>query len=540
MKVCSGFATRNESAAETRKLHGGYPMSSTRTGNLRLGANTLRHAQPWRKAAKTLVLLACILGTLGIQTAKAQGNWQGPYMGWSTWTQQSYNYPTGNPGGDAFQNETNVDANSDAMLASGLQAHGFRYINIDGDWDNGMICACGPPITWDPYGRPIGNLIRFPHGMAAVAAHIHHNGQLAGIYWEPGVPPGPYAANTPILGTPYTVQQIVQQPLATEFNGFYQIDFTKPGAQEYENSIVQLFAQWGFDYLKFDGVRLGTSRWGGYTDDRPDVQAISEAVRRSGRQMYLNLSSKLNHDYAAWWEQYSTGRRIDGDIECDGCNAPYETTVFANVAARFTDVIPWVTNAGFRQGWSDLDSLEVGNTTNTTYPSNTPEIAQPSNPPAAPTSLAGTPALTDGLTNDERQTMVTLWAISAAPLQLGDDMTLLDTFGIQLLTNDEVIAVDQSGIPGQVITEGNTPVFAQNLCNGYVVALFNLNSTSSPVTVNFISLGFSGAANVRDLWARSPLGSFTNSYTVTLNPNASSLVLVQPTGWGGGCGQGQH
>lgn len=151
--------------------------------------------------------------------------------------------------------------------------------------------------------------------MKAVADYIHHNEQKAGIYCEPGVPPQVYAANTPILGTSYHVQDIGQQPLATEFNGYYQIDFTKPGAQEYENSIVQLFADWGFDYLKFDGVRVGVSRSGVFIDDRPDVRAISLAITQAGRPTYLNLSSNLNHDYAAWWERWSNGRRIDGDIE---------------------------------------------------------------------------------------------------------------------------------------------------------------------------------------------------------------------------------
>jgi len=506
-------------------------MNTRRTGSVKLGTRTWFGAQSWCKAAKMLTLLACILGALGIQTASAQVNGAGrkPYMGWTTWSQQSYNYPAGNPGGDPFQNETNVHANADAMVSSGLAAAGFQYINIDGDWDNGMMCACGPPVTWDTYGRPIGNLTRFPSGMAALADYIHGDGLLAGIYWEPGVPPGPYTANTPILGTHYTVQQIVALPLVTEFNGFYVIDFTKPGAQEYENSIIDLFAQWGYDYVKMDGVRCAENRAGtAFIDDRPDVEAFSLAVHRSARHMYLNLSSRLNHDYVAWWDKYANGMRIDGDIECDGCNGSYQLTDWTNLSARFTDVIPWTTNAGTRLGWNDLDSLEVGNTANSVYPANTPEIAQPSNPPAAATSLAGTPALTDGLTNDQRQTMVTLWAINAAPLQLGDDLTLLDSFGIQLLTNTEVIAVDQSGVPGQAVIEGNTPVFAQTLGgNSYYVALFNLNSTSSPVTVRWINLGFTGSATVRDLWAQSNVGSFAGGYTVTLNPYASSLLLVQ-------------
>lgn len=521
------------------KFRGGQiEMSTNQTNCFTLRANeTLNKgnfAEPFRKLGKILAALCFTLCVLQIPIAHAQVNGAGrkPYMGWTTWTQQSYNYPAGNPGGDAFQNETNVEANSDAMLTSGLQAHGFRYINIDGDWDNGLMCQCGTPYTFDSYGRPVGNLTRFPNGMAAVADHIHRNGQLAGIYWEEGVAPQVYAANTPILGTNYTVQQIVAQPLVTEFNGFYVIDFTKPGAQEYENSIINLFAEWGYDYLKMDGVRTAENRGGtAFIDDRPDVQAFSLAVRQSGRPMYLNLSSKLNHDYLGWWEQWSNGRRIDGDIEADKVTGPYTITDWTNVAVRFTDLLPWQQDASSFLGWNDLDSLEVGNTTNTTYPANTPEIAQPSNPPIAPTSLAGTPALVDGLTNDERQTAVTFWSIAAAPLQLGDDLTMLDSFGIQLLTNDEVIGVDQSGVAGHVVMEGSTPVWAQNLCDGsYYVALFNLTASSAPVSVNWINLGFQGAADVRDLWAHNDLGVFANTYTVTLDAHGSSLFRVKPLG----------
>ncbi len=520
-------------------------MNTDRTNCFTMPANEILNkrnlTESCRTLGKILAALCFTLCVLQVPIAHAQVNGAGrkPYMGWTTWTQQSYNYPAGNPGGDAFQNETNVDANSDAMLTSGLEAHGFRYINIDGDWDNGLMCQCGPPYTWDSYGRPAGNVTRFPHGMAAVAAHVHGNGQLAGIYWEAGVPPQVYTANTPILGTSYTVQQIVAQPLVTEFNGFYVIDFTKPGAQEYENSIVALFAEWGYDYLKIDGVRTTENRRGtAFVDDRPDVQAFSRAVRQCGRRMYLNLSSNLDHDYLGWWEQWTNGRRIDGDIEADGANGPYTITHWANVALRFTDLLPWQQDASSSLGWNDLDSLEVGNATNTVYPADTPEIAQPSNPPAAPTSLAGTPALIDGLTNDQRQTAVTLWSIAAAPLQLGDDLTVLDSFGVQLLTNEEVIAVDQSGVAGHVVTEGNTPVWAQNLCDGsYYVALFNLTATSAPVSVNWINLGFQGSADVRELWAHNDLGIFANTYTVTLDAYGSSLLRVKPLGrHDGGCG----
>lgn len=488
--------------------------------------------QPAR-APRAIGLMTAVFGLLAAGSVSAQVNGAGdkPFMGWTTWSQQDH-FGSGEAGGDAFQNEVNIKANSDAMKNFGLTAHGFRYINIDGDWDNGLMCQCGGPTTFDSWGRPVPNVVRFPHGMAVVAAYIHRNGQKAGIYWESGVAPQVYAANTPILGTTRHVQDIVLQPLATEFNGYYQIDFSKPGAREYIASIVKEFAEWGYDYLKVDGIFVGLQSGTPAVplDDRPSIEAFSLAIRNSGRPMFLNLSSNLSHDYAAWWQRWTNGRRIDGDIECSRRTCPTTLTQWSRVLLRFTDLIPWSTNNGLRLGWNDPDSLEVGNGTNATYPANSAEILIVSDPaPAPPVSITTSPAFVDGLTNDERQTAVTLWSIANAPLQLGDDMTVMDRFGVQLLTNDEVIDVDQSGAPGSVVIEGDTPVWAQALCDGsYYVAMFNLNDTASAVSVNWASLGFNGSATVRDLWAHANLGASTDSFAVTLNPHASTLLRVRP------------
>ncbi|MBS0419819.1 MAG: glycoside hydrolase family 27 protein [Proteobacteria bacterium] len=478
---------------------------------------------------------AVALTLLGVANAHAQVNGSGerPYLGWTTWSQQDH-FGTSEATGDGFQNEVNVKANSDAMRRFGLTAHGFQYINIDGDWDNGLMCQCGGPATFDEYGRPIANVVRFPHGMANLASYIHHNGQKAGIYWESGVAPQVYAANTPILGTPYHVQDIVIQPLVTEFNDYYQIDFSKPGAREYLASIVQEFAQWGFDYLKVDGTMVTLPSAAAPVDDRAGIAAISQAIRNSNRPIYLNLSLNLNHDYASWWERWANGRRIDGDVECGRRTCPATLTQWSRVAQRFTDLINWQTDAGTNRGWNDLDSLEVGNGTNTTYPANSPEILIVSDP--APTSavpITTSPAFVDGLSNDERRTAMTLWSIAAAPLQLGDDLTLLDSFGVQLLTNDEVLAVDQSGHPGKVVTEGSTPVWAQSLCDGsYYVALFNLQDVPATVGTSWVGLGFTGPAEVRDLWSRQEVGNSSTGYSTTLDPHASALIRVRPDATG--------
>jgi len=187
---------------------------------------------------------------------------QRPYLGWSTFSEQTIN--------SGFLTQANISAESDALASSGLQAHGFQYINIDSGWQG----------SFDANGRPIPNTATFPD-IKALVDHIHQNGQKAGIYWIPGVEYPAVVANSPILGTPYHIQDILVVPY-TAGNAFggpgtspyhYKIDFTKPGAQEYMNSVVALFASWGIDFIKLDGVTPGSDSYGLSIDNRADVAA---------------------------------------------------------------------------------------------------------------------------------------------------------------------------------------------------------------------------------------------------------------------------
>ena len=207
-------------------------------------------------------------------TASAQVNGAGqrPYLGWSTFSEQTIN--------GSFLTQANIQTQSDALKASGLQPHGFNYINIDSGWQG----------SFDANGRPIPNTSTFPD-ITALVQHIHQNGQKAGIYWIPGVEYPAVVANSPILGTPYHIQDILTVPY-TAGNAFggpgtspyhYKIDFTKPGAQEYMNSVVALFASWGIDFIKLDGVTPGSDSNGLSIDNRADVAAWSKAIALSGR-----------------------------------------------------------------------------------------------------------------------------------------------------------------------------------------------------------------------------------------------------------------
>ena len=430
------------------------------------------------------------------QQLVSKGLGQQPYMGWSSWSLESTNYSGYNR---PWLTAAHVEAQSDAMSQK-LQAHGYTYIDIDAGWWQDSTWT----TEFDGYGRPTPDTTRFPDtmlvgsGILDVANYVHHNGQKLGIYFYPGMDPQVYNKNYPIYDTSCHAQDIVAKPLKMT-NGFlnnYAIDYTNPCAQSYIKSIVNEFASWNVDYLKLDGITPGSGQSVSSSDNRPDVQAWAQALSQASRPIWLELSWALNHSYLSTWQQYAMGRRIDNDVEC------YCSTLVQwdrSISTRFQDVVPWIGNAG-PGSWNDLDSVDVGSGT------------------------------LDGISQDERQSYMTLWAIESAPLYSGDDLTKLDSYGISLLTNDEVIAVDQAGHPAHpVSTASNQQVWFTNNSDGsYTVALFNLDSSPAMVSVNWSDLGFSGSAWVHDLWTHSDLSGPNNSFSPSLNGHSSRLLRVTP------------
>ncbi len=254
-----------------------------------------------------IVIPSVLLALPPVANAQVNGVGERPYFGWSTFTEQTIN--------SHFLTQANVQAQSDALASSGLQMHGIQYIDIDSGWQG----------SFDANGRPIPNTSTFPD-IQALIAHIHQNGQKAGIYWIPGVEYPAVMANSPILGTTYHIQDILAVPYRAG-NAFgtpgttspyhYKIDYTKPGAQEYTNSVVALFASWGVDLIKLDGVTPGSDSYNLSIDNRLDVAAWSKAIAASGRPIWLTISWALDQDYLSVWQQYANARRTDQDIECE-------------------------------------------------------------------------------------------------------------------------------------------------------------------------------------------------------------------------------
>jgi hypothetical protein len=436
-------------------------------------------------AAAPLVAVAAV-SVAPAASAENNGVGQTPALGWSSWS-----FIRSDP------TAAKIEAQADAMKSSGLARAGFQYVNLDDFW---YECPGSQGPNVDQYGRWVTDSTKFPpsgseNGIQVVADRVHADGLKFGLYVTPGISKQAVAEKTPIEGTSYTADEIATTSSETNYNcgGMVGIDYTKPGAQAFIDSWADQFASWGVDYLKIDGV--GTS-------DIPDIQAWSQALQETGRPIHLELSNSLSISAASTWAQYSNGWRTGGDIECYGCESgsSYPLTDWANVESRFNQVAAWQPYGG-PGAFNDYDSLEVGNGSN------------------------------GGLTPDERQTQMSLWALASSPLILGTDLTNLDSTDLKYLTNRAVLSVDQDAIDASRIV--NTPsaqVFAKTEKNGdVVVGMFNTSTQPEVVstTASAVGLPASNAYLLNDLWQHS--ASETGAaIAANVAPHGVALLRIIP------------
>lgn len=439
-------------------------------------------------AALLIALLAA--GILHNANAEDNGLERTPILGWSSWSFMR-KLPTA----------AKMKAQALALHNSGLQDLGYQYVNLDDFW---YQCPGPQGPNVDPYGRWITDSSKFPaqgdsDGIRVVADYIHSLGMKFGIYVTPGISRQAVSRKTPIKGTSYTAAQIAATSVKeNNYNckGMVRIDYSKPGAQEYTNSWADMLAAWGVDYIKIDGMT---------NSNADDVKAWSNAVRRSGRPMVLDVTQgHFTTALTATLMKYANQWESAPDVECYDCekgDSSYPLTRWAEVAKRFNYVEEWQPYAG-PGGFTDYDSIEVGNGSN------------------------------DGLTPVERQTQISLWALGAAPFILGVDLTRLDPTDLQnYLKNTEVLAVDQDSIAAKrVLHTGNQQVFAKKEPNGDTIAgLFNTGGKAEEVSVPASTLGLpenKSGYSLHDLWT----GTKKTSSTISAVVPSHGVVLYRVRG----------
>lgn len=444
--------------------------------------------QAWLTAAVvTAAASVVIAGSPPPANATDNGLSLTPAMGWSSWSFVRRN-PT----------EATILAQADAMRSSGLTASGYVYVNVD---DFYQQCD-GNGFVVDAFGRWVVDTAKFPRGLKPVADRVHANGQKFGIYVTPGIPKNAVLQNTRIEGTNFRAADIADTTRSHKnysCRNMYYIDFGKPGAQAYIDSWARQFASWGVDYLKIDGVTVDTPA---------DIRAWAQALRNSGRPINYALSNNMNITGAAMYRQYANSWRTQGDIECycppggGGSGGPsFPLTSWAKVSSRFGSAASWQPHAG-AGGWNDLDSIQIGNGAN------------------------------NGITPDQRRSHYTLWAMAAAPLLLGSDLTRLDPVDLTILKNPRLIAVNQDGVAARrIVNSGAQQVWSKRERNGdHVVALFNTGTSGNQtVSISWSAVGISsGRANVTDLWSGRDVGLVNTSYSATLRPGETRLIRAVP------------
>ena len=276
----------------------------------------------------------------------------------------------------------------------------------------------------------------------------------------------------------------------------YGVDITKPGGQDYYDSIVQLYAEWGLDFIKADDM-FG---FGPNADHSPEIAALSQAIRKNGRPIVLSLSPGTRSvERAAFIAEHAQMWRISGDF----------WDRWADLKKQFPNLDKWspYAKAG---AWPDADMLPLGR--------------------IGIRAERGDPRMSL-LTHDEQRTLMTLWCIARSPLMFGGNLPGNDDFTLSLLTNDEVLAVNQKASKSrQLFARGNQVAWTAEIAGSKAryAAVFNTGDVEEDVRLDWSELGLPADCKLRDLWTGKDLGSVRDGRSFRLAPHACAFYKVTP------------
>lgn len=386
-----------------------------------------------------------------------------PPMGWNSW----------NCFADQVSAEK-VKLAAETMVKSGLINHGWTYINIDDFWQNNRNSK--DPALQGPLRDQSGNIVpnkRFGD-MKGLAEYVHQLGLKIGLYSSPG---------------PWTCGGCT-------------------GSYGHEAQDAEMYAKWGFDYLKYDWCSYGAVIDGMPQNDPYKVSSLSykggnvletamkpyqlmgDYLRQQHRDIVYSLCQYGMSDVWKWGDKVGgSSWRTTNDITDTWASVK-------NIALAQDKAAEWSKPGN----WNDPDMLVVG-------------VVGWGNPHATK------------LRPDEQYLHLSLWSLFSAPLLIGCDMEKLDAFTLNLLTNDEVIAIDQDPLGKQATclqTIGDLRIYVKQLEDGSKAVGF-CNFGLDPVNISyadFMKIGIAGQQKVRDLWRQKDVA--------TINTRTAKLQLKVP------------
>lgn len=444
-------------------------------------------------------LFSCPLVTLKAQQTRAAKKMlaQTPPMGWNSW--DSYGLRI-----NEQQFRDNVQA-----LATHLKPFGYTYAVIDEGWYMANPEDRPKPellkYALDGNGRFIPVPTRFPSalrrgqntGFEQLANWVHANGLHFGIHVVRGIPRESVSRNLPIEGTDFTAKDAADPNDACPWDPTSWGIKDDEAGQAWYDSLLRQYARWGVDFLKVDCIA-----------DHPykasEIRQIALAIQHSGRDIVLSLSpGPTAFEHHAEVAELSQMWRISNDIWdiWEGKGFP------VGIKNQFENAARWApyTRPG---NWPDADMLPIG------------ELRPFPDVGPGPRHTRLTPA--------EQQTQLSLWAMARSPLIIGANLTLLDKETLHLLTNTDILKIDQSGTASrQVLHEGDLVVWTADLPgNEQALAAFNLGESRISFDRRLSSfVRMRRQREVKNAWTGERLKA-SPRVTATLEPHASMVLIV--------------
>ncbi len=418
---------------------------------------------------------------------------QTPPMGWN-----SYNCFGGNV------TEAEVKANTDYM-ALNLKQYGWEYIVVDFLWycddqnSAEKFANRRPDQHIDEFGRLIPSVKLHPSsaggkGLKPLADYVHSKGLKFGLHIMRGIPRQAIDKNTPIKYSNAHASEVANlADTCIWYGGLTGVDLTKKGAQEYYNSIFELYADWGVDYIKVDDIAFP------YHAD--EIEAVHNAIINVARPIVVSLSPgpamignpKHLRENANMW-------RISGDFWD-------KWPALKRQLELCRDWAPLVTEGH----WPDADMLPLGRLNIRT------ELKD------------GKPRYTN-FTKDEQYFLMTLWSIFRSPLMIGGNMPDNDEFTTSLITNDDVLRVNQHSTNNKEISfrDGVSIWTADDKENkAKYIAILNVSDQISEVICTPEMLGISDQSAIRDIWKKAELGDLGKGLTMSVPAHGAMLFSAK-------------
>jgi alpha-galactosidase len=425
-----------------------------------------------------------------------------PPMGWNSY--DAY--------GDSVL-ESEVLANA-AWLKEHLHPFGWDTVVVDFRWydskADGIRVQNPEGVTIDEYGRCIPPANRFPSaangaGFKPLADRIHSMGLKFGIHIMRGIPRLAVSGNLPIHGSKFTASEAVRSAddpaRECRWNrDMYGVNATKAAGKAWYADIARQYAGWGVDYIKCDDIanlERGDERY-----PEAEVEALHEGLRASGRSIVLSLSpGPALLERGEHLKRFANLWRISGDF-WDNWRA---------LNRNFDLLSSWLPHAGPGH-WPDADMIPLGH------------ICQ--------RNCDVRPDRWTRFSRDEQLTLMSLWALAPSPLMLGMNLPDNDEWTTALLTNPEVLSVNQdprgSAAQRSADSAQNVDIWIKQLADqSSAVGFFNRTDNSTKLEVPWQRLGFVSDPQVRDLWERKDLGR-QRQFVGVLAPHGCVLLHAKP------------